>query len=226
MANFPVILQHFLLADMHVEHGWNRPTHSRLALGGEPTREHEDYAIIVTLQLMPANADQHQLRHTLDFIVAFLEQNQRVHIDSSHLSPLGLGLIRLHTVAQRDRLVQNSLLNLGHNHVVRVVNDDEGINARDCVYTRSVWLMFLAFPLDFQKDVYMRAAVAPYGRLLAWYTDENKSRILVRALIYPEPRSHLTQPGGVSWDLDGRQWPIFGSAGLSAEWSIPRCVSW
>jgi hypothetical protein len=39
--------------------------------------------------------------------------------------------------------------------------------------------MFLAFPLDFQKDIYIRAVVAPYGRLLEWYRDANKSRILV-----------------------------------------------
>lgn len=39
--------------------------------------------------------------------------------------------------------------------------------------------MFLAFLLDFQKDVYVKAAVAPYGRVLAWYTNENKSRFLL-----------------------------------------------
>lgn len=214
MANFPVNPQPFLLADMQVDHGWNRPARGRLALGGEPTREHEDYAI-VSIQPMAADADQNQLRQTLAFValafvVNFLEHNQRVRIESSHLSPLGLGLIRLRTVAQRDRLVHNSPFNLGQNHVVSVVNHDEGINARDVVYTRLVWIMFLAFPLDFQNDVYMRAAVAPYGRLLAWYTDENKSRILVRALILsPDriPRS-LVVSRGTLMGGQGRSWVV------------------
>lgn len=43
------------------------------------------------------------------------------------------------------------------------------------------WLFPL--PLDFQKEVYVRAAIAPFGRVLEWYQDTNKSRILVQALI-------------------------------------------
>ena len=43
--------------------------------------------------------------------------------------------------------------------------------------------MFLAFPLDYQKDMFIRAAGSLFGRLLEWYRDENRSRILVQALI-------------------------------------------
>ena len=68
--------------------------------------------------------------------------------------------------------------------------------------------MFLAFPLDFQKEIYIRAIVAPYGRLLEWYRDENKSRILVQVLLLsPDrvPRSLIVSRGtliggmGCSW---------------------------
>lgn len=111
-----------------------------------------------------------------------------MRIELAHLSPLGLGLIRLRSVAQRDQLVRNSPLPLGQNHVVAMVKHDEGINARSCAYIRVCWLMFLAFPLDFQKDLYIRASVAPYGRLLAWYTNENKSRILVQVLVLSPDR--------------------------------------
>lgn len=78
-------------------------------------------------------------------------------------------------------------MHLGHNHVVRVVNHDKGINARDCVYTR----------------------------LLAWYTDDNKSRILVRALILSLdriPRRYCLQGFSHGW-----QWSVLGSACLLAE---------
>ncbi|KAG2611056.1 hypothetical protein PVAP13_4KG115815 [Panicum virgatum] len=52
MANFPVNPQAFLVAGLAVEHGWHRPARGRMALGGEPTREHEDYAI-VSINPMP-----------------------------------------------------------------------------------------------------------------------------------------------------------------------------
>ena len=57
MANFPVNPQAFLVAGLTVEDGWNRPARGRLALGGEPTREHEDYAII-TINPMPPEVNQ------------------------------------------------------------------------------------------------------------------------------------------------------------------------
>ena len=174
-------------------------------MGGEPTREHEDYAII-SINPMPQNAAQ--LRPTLNVACDFLEHTQRVRVTASHLSPLGLGLIRLRIVAQRDQLVRDSPLHLGQNHVITVVKHDEGLNSRSCTYTRVYWLMFLAFPLDFQKDVFIRAAVAPYGRLLEWYRDENKSRILAQVLVLsPDrvPRSLIVSRGtmiggmGCSW---------------------------
>ena len=64
-----------------------------------------------------------------------------------------------------------------------MVKHDEGINLRSYNYMRICWIMFLAFPLHFQKELYIRAAVAPYGRLLEWYRDENNSRILVQCLL-------------------------------------------
>jgi hypothetical protein len=41
MANFQVDPRLFLVAGLAVEHGWNCPARGRMALGGEPTREHE-----------------------------------------------------------------------------------------------------------------------------------------------------------------------------------------
>ena len=119
-----------------------------------------------------------QLQPTLNVVCHFLEHAQRVRVTESHLSPLGLGLIRLRSVAQRDQFVRESPLHLGNNHIVTIVKHDEGLNSRSCTYTRVCWIMFLAFPLDFQKDLYIQATVAPYGRLLDWYRDSNKSRIL------------------------------------------------
>jgi len=92
MANFPVDPTPYLIAGLTIEHGWNRLARDRVALGGEPTREHEDYAI-VSVESMPAEANQ--IWPMLTMVLHFLENTQRVRIISDHLSPLGLGLIRL-----------------------------------------------------------------------------------------------------------------------------------
>ena len=52
MANFIINPQPYLIAGLNVDHGWNRPYCARVAQGGEPTRKHEDYAI-VTVNPMP-----------------------------------------------------------------------------------------------------------------------------------------------------------------------------
>jgi hypothetical protein len=46
MANFPVNPRPFLVPGLKVDHGWNRPSHAHVALGSEPTREHEHFAIV------------------------------------------------------------------------------------------------------------------------------------------------------------------------------------
>jgi len=46
MTNFPVNRQPYLIAGLALKHGWNRLARGRIALGGEPTREHEDYVIV------------------------------------------------------------------------------------------------------------------------------------------------------------------------------------
>jgi hypothetical protein len=55
MANYPVNPQAFLVSGLTVNHGWNRPAKGRMTLGGEPSREHEDF-VIVSLERMPEHA--------------------------------------------------------------------------------------------------------------------------------------------------------------------------
>jgi len=95
--------------------------------------------------------------------------------------------------------------------IITVVNHDEGINSRFCPYNRLAWVMFLAFPLDFQKDIYVKAAIAPFGRCLAWYMDANRSRILARVL--------LLSPNRVPHSLVVSRGTTLGGIGRS--WSVP-----
>jgi hypothetical protein len=100
---------------------------------------------------------------------------------------------------------------MGQQSIATVVKHDEGFNAKSCNYIRISWVMFLAFPLDFQKDIYIRAAVAPYGRLLKWYRDANKSRIVVQVM--------LLSPDRVPRSLIVSRGTLIGGAGHS--WAVP-----
>lgn len=58
----------------------------------------------------------------------------------------------------------------------------------------------LGFPLDYQTADYIKAAVAPFGRLLHWFEGPNKSRILAQCLVInPErvPHSVVVSRGTV-----------------------------
>jgi len=90
MVNFPVNPRPFVVGDLLVDHVWNCPARGRVALSGEATREHEDYAIIT---INPMSEEVNQLRPTLNLVREFLEHDQHVHFTIAHLLPLGLGLV-------------------------------------------------------------------------------------------------------------------------------------
>ena len=71
--------------------------------------------------------------------------------------------------------------------------------------------MFLGFPLDYQLPEFVRAAVAPFGRLLNWLEGPNKSRVLAKCL--------LLSPERVPRSLVISQGTLIGGAGRS--WSVP-----
>ncbi|KAG2538408.1 hypothetical protein PVAP13_9NG430000 [Panicum virgatum] len=54
---------------MHVQHGWARPARARVALGGEPPRRHEEYAIIT----MEPEPHPQQVAGILEDISEFLQ---------------------------------------------------------------------------------------------------------------------------------------------------------
>jgi hypothetical protein len=47
---------------------------------------------------------------------------------------------------------------IGNGSELRVVEHDRGINLRNSPFSRTCWVMFLAFPLDFQiRDILQQA---------------------------------------------------------------------
>ncbi|CAO2152121.1 unnamed protein product [Urochloa humidicola] len=202
MANFPCNPMLYVPMGQHIEQGWLRLARSRVALGGEPPRRHEQYTII-RLEPEPMQAQ------VLDLIQDFLEQDFPVHVVSAYPSPLGLGLFQFDSPVQRQILRDASPIPFGHGQLI-VQRHDEALNLRACNYIRQCWIMFLAFPLDYQNLDFIKASVAPFGRLLHWFDGPNKSRILTQCLVLnPEgvPRSVVVSQGSVNGG-NGRSWSV------------------
>ena len=97
MVNFACNPQPYLPQGAHVEHGWYRPARSRITLGGEPARRHEEYAIVV-LEPQP---NEDEVMDLLRDVVDLFEQDYPVRVQSFFRNPLGLGLVQFQSATQR-----------------------------------------------------------------------------------------------------------------------------
>lgn len=200
MANFTCDPTPFLPMGAHIEDGWMRPARSRVAIGGEPPRCHEEYGI---LSMNPPPHPAHT-RATLNNIVQFLEEQYLVRVFLAFLSPLGLGLLDFSSSVMCQSMIDLSLIPY-EGSMLRKVKHDEVGNLRSCQYIRECWIMFLCFPLDYQHEEFFNVAITPFDRRLHWHKGPNKSRSLVRCLVlHPDrvPRnvviSRGTSMGGVA----------------------------
>ena len=131
MANFPCNPAHFVPQGLHVDHGWQRPARTRVALGGEPPQRHEQFAI---LSLEPEPAPQ-QVPELLHEVVDFRQQEFPVRVLSAFPSPLGLGLYQFESQVQRECLLDASPIQFGQ-WLINMQNHDEARNLRAYAYTR------------------------------------------------------------------------------------------
>jgi hypothetical protein len=144
MANFVVDPVPFVPTGLEVE-DWARPARGRIIINGNPPHRHEEYAII-TVHPPP---QQNQLYEAMDEVVQFFEEEHHVRVQSICLSPLGLCLIQFHSLVARQAMINMSPHQLDAVREIVVEEHDRGINLRNCPFTRTCWVMFLAFSLDF-----------------------------------------------------------------------------
>ena len=114
----------------------------------------------------------------LEDIIEFLQLQFSVRVVSTFPSPFGIGLFEFQNPVQHASLLDASPIEIDFG-ILSVHKHDEVGNLKACPYTKENWIMFLGFPLDYQTQDFIKAAVAPFGRLLRWYEGPNKSRVLV-----------------------------------------------
>jgi hypothetical protein len=114
----------------------------------------------------------------------------------------------------RQAMVNLSPHQLDDVREITVEEHDKGLNLRSCPFTRTCWVMFLAFPLDFQTRSIISQAVGLFGDVITW-TDNSrcKSRILLRCkvtLVSRIPRSLIISEGSTV-GATGNSWtvPVF-----------------
>lgn len=82
---------------------------------------------------------------------------------------------------------------------------------RICPFEYSAWILFLAFPMDYQTDHYINKAVSCFAKLDLWHMPgQNKERVLVRVLISDiaqVPHSLVVRRVGTLLGI-GRSWTV------------------
>jgi len=92
-----------------------------MALGAEPARRHEQYAIL-SMEPEPVQEQVHELLHE---VVAFLQHEFPVRVVSAFPSPLGLGLFQLENPIKRETLLDASPFQFGQS-LIHVQPHSEG----------------------------------------------------------------------------------------------------
>jgi hypothetical protein len=150
----------------------------------------------------------------MEEIVDFLENVHHATIRFCCLSPLGLCLVQFSFSLERQVMINLSPLQLDDIREIDIVEHDRGLNFRSCPFTRTCWIMFLAFPLDFQTHDIISQAVGLFGSVKNWIDNSRcHSRILLRCnvtLVSRIPRSIIISEGNPMGD-HGNSWtvPVF-----------------
>jgi hypothetical protein len=150
----------------------------------------------------------------MEEVVAFLEEEQHAVICSCCLSPLGICLVQFSSLLERQVMISRSPMQLDEMREIEIVEHDRGINFRSCPFTRTYWVLFLAFPMDFQTREIITQVVGLFG-LVINLIDNSRccSRLVLKcnvALVSRIPRSIAISEGNPLGD-HGRSWtvPVF-----------------
>jgi hypothetical protein len=150
----------------------------------------------------------------MEKVVTFLEEEQLAVIRSCCLSPLGLCLMQFSTSLESQVMISRSPMQLDELREIEIVEHDRGINFRNCPFTCTCWVMFLAFPLDFQTREIITQAVGLFGSVINWIDNARcRSRLVLRCkvtLVSRIPRSIAISEGNPMGD-QGNSWtmPVF-----------------
>jgi hypothetical protein len=108
-------------------------------------------------------------------------------------------------------MIGRSPMQLDEVREINIVEHYRGLNFRNCPFTRTCWVMLLAFPLDFQTRDIIAQAVGLFGCVVNWIDNSRcRSRLLLWCkvtLISRIPRSIFISEGNPMGD-NGSIWTV------------------
>ena len=146
----------------------------------DPPLNHDRYAIVSVNPPVPDHQKEFWLAEVCRIIVGDLEYE----LLDDFVYPLGIGCVVFADMESRDAAIREGPHALSEDSTFSLVPHDESINMRMPAFEYEAWVMFLAFPMDYQTEHYVHKAVSHFGKMLAWpRPGQNKARVLVKCHI-------------------------------------------
>ena len=146
----------------------------------DPPLNHDRYAII---SIQPPPPD-HQKRFWLEEICCIIREDLEYQISDEFIYPFGIGCVAFEDMQSRDEAIRDGPHAIDEDSYFTLTPHDEGINMRTPAFQYEVWVMILAFLMDYMTEHYVHKAVSNFGKLIAWpRPNENKAKVLVKCHI-------------------------------------------
>ena len=112
----------------------------------DPPLNHDRYAIVSVHPPVPDHQKKFWLAEVCRIIVGDLEYE----LLDDFVYPLGIGCVVFADMESRDAAIREGPHALTDDSTFSLVLHDESINMRMPAFEYEVWVMFLAFPMDYQ----------------------------------------------------------------------------
>lgn len=122
----------------------------------DPPLRHERYVIVFVEPYIPDDRNQ----TVLDEIVRIMTVDFLLMVPDSFVYPFGVSMVDFSDIALRNQFILEIPNQLDDDSTFSFVPHDEGLNKRSCPFEYSAWILFLAFPMDYQIDHYINKAMS------------------------------------------------------------------
>jgi hypothetical protein len=121
-----------------------------------------------------------------------------LHVVSTCMHPLGVGLLEFETSMHRDILMVGNVYAID-GVLIRFIGHDYGRNERSSPYTKYRWIMMLGYPLDYRALNFIDQAVTSFGKLVSWHNNPRAHGFVLVKCLYNGtdyvPRSFIFRKG-------------------------------
>jgi hypothetical protein len=183
MASFPINPLAFLPEGLTIDHGpADRKVRTDLVVSPNAPLHNDKVVIAETNRFIPIH-----LRQSMRDDVKALLDEAGYTISAFDDHPFGLGSYTFVHTLSADTAIGLSF-EIDEITSVTFVKHNEAKNMRLTSFGRSIWLLLLGFPLDYQTTSYISSAVEDFGLLVVWDNPRGNNKfVLVKVhIVHPK----------------------------------------